>query len=220
VAQRLGAGVAKSLLGKAVLPDDLPYVTGSVGWLGTTASNRMMRECDTLLMVGTNFPYTEFLPDVGQARGVQIDLEPRNLSLRYPMEVPIIGDAADTLTRLLPLLDDKREGDDSWRAEIEQWASEAWAVADHHAHAPANPVNPQLVVWEMSERLPDRAMLTADSGTSAVWLARCVRIRRGMSFSISGGLATMGCAVPYALAAKMAHPDRPAFALIGTARCR
>ena len=215
VAQRLGAGVAKSLLGKAVLPDDLPYVTGSVGWLGTTASNRMMRECDTLLMVGTNFPYTEFLPDAGQARGVQIDLEPRNLSLRYPMEVPIIGDAADTLTRLLPLLDDKREGDDSWRVDIEQWAAEAWAVADHHAHAPANPINPQLVVWEMSERLPDRAMLTADSGTSAVWLARCVRIRRGMSFSISGGLATMGCAVPYALAAKMAHPDRPVFALIG-----
>jgi len=213
VAERLGAGVAKSLLGKTVLPDDLPYVTGSVGWLGTPASNRMMRECDTLFMIGTNFPYTEFLPEAGQARGVQIDVEPRNLSLRYPMEVPIIGDAAHTLTRLLPLLDDHRE--ESWREEIEQWTRDSWEAADQHAHAPANPVNPQLVVWELSERLPDRAILTADSGTSAVWLARCVRVRRGMRFSISGGLATMGCAVPYALAAKMAYPDRPAFALIG-----
>jgi pyruvate dehydrogenase (quinone) len=213
VAERLGAGVAKSLLAKTVLPDDLPYVTGSVGWLGTPASNRMMRECDTLFMIGTNFPYTEFLPEAGQARGVQIDVEPRNLALRYPIEVPIIGDAAHTLTRLLPLLDDHRE--ESWRDEIEQWARDSWQVAYEHAHAPANPVNPQLVVWEMSERLPDRAILTADSGTSAVWLARCVRARRGMRFSISGGLATMGCAVPYALAAKMAYPDRPAFALIG-----
>ncbi|HUQ81882.1 MAG TPA: thiamine pyrophosphate-requiring protein [Gemmatimonadaceae bacterium] len=213
VAERLGAGVAKSLLGKTVLPDDLAYVTGSVGWLGTPASNRMMRECDTLFMIGTNFPYTEFLPEAGQARGVQIDVEPRNLALRYPIEVPIIGDAADTLTRLLPLLDDHRE--ESWRDEIEQWARDSWELADQHAHAPANPVNPQLVAWGMSERLPDRAILTADSGTAAVWLARCVRVRRGMRFSISGGLATMGCAVPYALAAKMAYPDRPAFALVG-----
>src|SRR5215213_7103865 len=210
VAERLGAGVAKALLGKAAVPDDLPFVTGSVGWLGTPASNRMMRECDTLFMIGTNFPYTEFLPEAGQARGVQIDVEPRNLALRYPIEVPIIGDAAHTLTRLLPLLDDHRE--ESWRDEIEQWTRDSWQVADEHAHAS---VNPQLVVWEMSERLPDRAILTADSGTSAVWLARCVRARRGMRFSISGGLATMGCAVPYALAAKMAYPDRPAFALIG-----
>ena len=213
VAERLGAGVAKALLGKAVLPDDLPYVTGAVGWLGTSASNRMMRECDTLLMIGTNFPYTEFLPKSGQARGVQIDVEPRNLALRYPIEVPIIGDAADTLTRLLPLLDETRQ--ESWRDDIEQWARDAWATAERHAHAQANPVNPQLVVWELDQRLPDNSILTADSGTSAVWLARCIRIREGMSASLSGGLATMGCAVPYALAAKLAHPDRPVFGLVG-----
>jgi pyruvate dehydrogenase (quinone) len=213
VAERLGAGVAKALLGKAVLPDDLPYVTGSVGWLGTPASNRMMRECDTLLMIGTNFPYTEFLPKPGQARGVQIDVEPRNLALRYPIEVPIIGDAADTLTRLLPLLDETRQ--ESWRGDIEQWARDAWATAERHAHAQANPINPQLVVWELDQRLPDKSILTADSGTSAVWLARCIRIREGMSASLSGGLATMGCAVPYALAAKLAHPNRPVFALVG-----
>jgi len=213
VAERLGAGVAKALLGKAVLPDDLPYVTGAVGWLGTPASNRMMRECDTLLMIGTNFPYTEFLPKSGQARGVQIDVEPRNLALRYPIEVPIIGDAADTLTRLLPLLDETRQ--ESWRGDIEQWARDAWATAERHAHAQANPVNPQLVVWELDQRLPDNSILTADSGTAAVWLARCIRVREGMSASLSGGLATMGCAVPYALAAKLAHPDRPVFGLVG-----
>ena len=213
VAERLGAGVAKALLGKGVLPDDLPYVTGAVGWLGTSASNRMMRECDTLLMIGTNFPYKEFLPKSGQARGVQIDVEPRNLALRYPIEVPIIGDAADTLTRLLPLLEETRQ--ESWRGDIEQWARDAWTTAERHAHAQANPINPQLVVWELDERLPDNSILTADSGTAAVWLARCIRIREGMSASLSGGLATMGCAVPYALAAKLAHPDRPVFALVG-----
>ncbi|HEX5074910.1 MAG TPA: thiamine pyrophosphate-requiring protein [Gemmatimonadaceae bacterium] len=213
VAEQVGAGVAKSLLGKAVVPDDLPYVTGSVGWLGTAASNRMMRECDTLLMVGTNFPYTEFLPEPGNARGVQIDVEPRNLALRYPIEVPIIGDAADVLRRLLPMLENNRE--QSWHAQIEGWARDSWQAAERHAHAPAHPVNPQVVVWELGTRLPDNAILTADSGTSAVWLARCIRIRRGMMSSLSGGLATMGCAIPYALAAKLAHPDRPVFAFIG-----
>src|SRR3954464_15302651 len=197
VAERLCAGIAKSLLGKAAVPDDHPLVTGSVGWLGTPASNRMMRECDTLLMVGSNFPYTEFLPAEGQARGVQIDVEPRNLALRYPAEVPIIGDAAETLTRLLPLLDDHRE--ESWRPDIEAWVRDAWSAAERHANAPATPVNPQRVVWELSERLPDRSILTADSGTSAVWLARCIRLRQGMMSSLSGGLATMGCAIPYAL---------------------
>ena len=213
VAEQIGAGVAKSLLGKAVVPDDLPYVTGSVGWLGTPASNRMMRECDTLLMVGTNFPYTEFLPEPGKARGVQIDVEPRNLALRYPVEVPIIGNAADTLRRLLPLLENNR--DQSWQPEIEGWARDAWNAAQRHANAPAEPINPQRVVWELNARLPDNAILTADSGTAAVWLARCIRIRRGMMSSLSGGLATMGCAIPYALAAKLAHPERPVFAFIG-----
>ena len=213
VAERLGAGVAKALLGKAAVPDDLTYVTGSVGWLGTPASNRMMRECDTLLMVGTNFPYTEFLPEPGNARAVQIDIEPRNLAMRYPVEVPIIGDAAETLTRLLPLLQDRRAS--SWIGDIEAWVRDARSAAERHAMAPASPVNPQRVVWELNERLPDASILTADSGTSAVWLARCITLRRGMMSSLSGGLATMGCAIPYALAAKLAHPDRPVFALVG-----
>jgi pyruvate dehydrogenase (quinone) len=213
VAERLGAGIAKSLLGKAAVPDDHPLVTGSVGWLGTPASNRMMRECDTLLMVGSNFPYTEFLPREGQARGVQIDVEPRNLSLRYPMEVALAGDAGETLRALLPLLTDR--AGQSWRTEIESWVRDAWTAAERHAKAPADPLNPQLVVWELSQRLPDRSILTGDSGTAAVWLARDVRLRRGMMASLSGGLATMGSAIPYALAAKLAHPDRPVIALVG-----
>jgi pyruvate dehydrogenase (quinone) len=213
VAERLGAGVAKALLGKAAVPDDLPFVTGSVGWLGTAASNRMLQECDTLLLVGTNFPYTEFLPEEGQARGVQIDVEPRNLSLRYPMEVGLAGDSAETLTALLPLLNDTRAA--SWRGEIERWVRETWEAADRHAHTPADPINPALVIWELGRRLPDNVILTADSGTSAYWMGRDIRLRRGMKASVSGNLATMGCGVPYALAAKLAYPARAVIALVG-----
>ena len=213
VAERLGAGVAKALLGKAAVPDDLPFVTGSVGWLGTPASNRMMQECDTLLLVGTNFPYTEFLPAEGQARGVQIDTEPRNLALRYPVEVALAGDSAETLAALLPLLDDTRA--ESWRADIERWARESWETAERHAHAPADPINPGLVIWELGQRLPENVILSGDSGTAAYWLGRDIRLRRGMMASVSGSLATMGCGVPYALAAKLAHPDRVAIALVG-----
>ena len=213
VAERLGAGVAKALLGKAAVPDDLPFVTGSVGWLGTPASNRMMRECDTLFLVGTNFPYTEFLPEEGRARGVQIDVEPRNLSLRYPMEVALAGDSAETLAALLPLLEDRRA--ESWRGEIEQWSRESRELTERQAHAPADPVNPLRVIWELDQRIPDDAILTADSGTAAYWLGRDIRLRRGMQASVSGSLATMGCGVPYALAAKLAYPERPVIALVG-----
>jgi pyruvate dehydrogenase (quinone) len=213
VAERLGAGVAKALLGKAAVPDDLPFVTGSVGWLGTLASNRMMQECDTLLLVGTNFPYTEFLPKEGQARGVQIDVEPRNLSLRYPMEVALAGDSAETLAALLPLLADRRA--DSWRGEVEQWVRDNRALTERQAHAPADPVNPLRVIWELDQRIPDDAIITADSGTSAYWMGRDIRLRRGMKASVSGGLATMGCGLPYALAAKLAFPERPVIALVG-----
>lgn len=213
VAERLGAGIAKSLLGKACVPDDHPLVTGSVGWLGTPASNRMMRECDTLLMIGSNFPYTEFLPEEGSARGVQIDVEPRNLALRYPMEVSLAGDAAETLRALLPLLDQREN--ESWRSDIQDFIAESRAALERHARAPADPINPQRIVRELSRRLPDRAVITADSGTSAVWLARDIQLRHDMMASLSGGLATMGCAIPYALAAKLAHPDRPVFALVG-----
>jgi pyruvate dehydrogenase (quinone) len=213
VAEKLGAGVAKALLGKAVLPDDLPWVTGSIGLLGTKPSWELMSNCDTLLMIGSGFPYSEFLPKEGQARGVQIDIEPEMLSLRYPMEVNLVGDSAETLQALLPMLEDKK--DRSWRQQIEKEVAEWWKVLESRAMAPANPVNPQRVVWELSPRLPERAIITSDSGSCANWYARDLKIRRGMMCSLSGGLASMGAAVPYAIAAKIAHPDRPVIALVG-----
>ncbi len=213
VAEKLGAGVAKALLGKAALPDDLPWVTGSIGLLGTKPSWDMMNGCDTLLMVGSGFPYSEFLPKEGAARGVQIDIEPGMLSLRYPMEVNLVGDSALTLRELLPLLEQKT--DRSWREEIEEGVREWWRVLEARAMHPADPVNPQRVTWELSPRLPERAIITSDSGSCANWFARDIRIRRGMMCSLSGGLASMGAAVPYAIAAKFAHPDRPVVALVG-----
>jgi pyruvate dehydrogenase (quinone) len=213
VAQKLGAGVAKALLGKAVLPDELPWVTGSIGLLGTKPSWDMMTHCDTLLMIGSGFPYSEFLPKEGQARGVQIDIEPEMLSLRYPMEVSLNGDSAETLRALLPLLDEKQ--DRSWRARVERDVAEWWKLLEARAKVSANPVNPQRVVWELSPRLPERAIITSDSGSCANWFARDLKIRRGMMCSLSGGLASMGAAVPYAIAAKFAHPDRPVVALVG-----
>jgi pyruvate dehydrogenase (quinone) len=213
VAQKLNAGVAKALLGKAVLPDDLPWVTGSIGLLGTKPSWDLMTECDTLLMIGSGFPYSEFLPKEGAARGVQIDIEPGMLSLRYPMEVNLVGDSATTLRALLPLLEQK--SDRSWRESIEKGVAEWWRDSDKRAHVSAQPVNPQRVVWELSSRLPEGAIITSDSGSCANWYARDLKIRRGMMCSLSGGLASMGAAVPYAIAAKFAHPDRPVIALVG-----
>ncbi|WP_262031215.1 thiamine pyrophosphate-requiring protein [Microvirga sp. Mcv34] len=213
VAERLGAGVAKALLGKAAVPDDLPFCTGSIGLLGTKASWDLMMECDTLLMVGSSFPYTEFLPKEGQARGVQIDLDAGMLGLRYPMEVNIVGDAAATLAALLPFLDEKT--DRSWRNTIEANIAGSRKQLEGTAAAPARPINPQRVATELSPRLPDRCIVTADSGTTTVWYARDLAFRRGMMGSVSGTLATMGCAVPYAIAAKFAHPDRPVIALVG-----
>ncbi|MGD0102730.1 MAG: thiamine pyrophosphate-requiring protein [Rhodopila sp.] len=213
VADRLGAGVAKALLGKAALPDDLPWVTGSIGLLGTKPSWDLMTGCDTLLMVGSGFPYAEFLPSEGQARGVQIDLKPDMLSIRYPMEVSLVGDSAETLRALLPLLNEK--ADRSWRETIEQNVSAWWKEAESRAMHRAKPVNPQRVTWELSPRLPERAIVTSDSGSCANWYARDIKVRRGMMCSLSGGLASMGAAVPYAIAAKFAHPDRPVVALVG-----
>jgi pyruvate dehydrogenase (quinone) len=213
VADRLGAGVAKALLGKAALPDDLPWVTGSIGLLGTKPSWDMIMSCDTLLMIGSGFPYSEFLPKPGAARGVQIDLEPEMLSLRYPMEVNLVGDSAETLRALLPLLQDKP--DRSWRKEIESSVEEWWRMLEARAMHSANPVNPQRVVWELSPRVPERAIVTSDSGSCANWYARDLKVQRGMMCSLSGGLASMGAAVPYAIAAKTAHPDRPVIALVG-----
>src|SRR4051794_30310732 len=213
VADRLGAGVAKALLGKAALPDDLPWVTGSIGLLGTKPGWDLMMNCDTLLMIGSGFPYSEFLPKEGQARGVQIDIEPEMLSLRYPMEVNLVGDSAETLRALLPMLEQKV--DRGWREDIEEGVRDWWRTLEGRAMHSADPVNPQRVVWELSPRVPERAIITSDSGSCANWFARDLRIRRGMMCSLSGGLASMGAAVPYAIAAKIAHPDRPVVALVG-----
>lgn len=213
VADRLGAGIAKALLGRAVIADDLPFVTGPIGLLGTRASYELMSGCDTLLMIGTNFPYFEYLPKLGQARGVQIDIDGKFIGFRYPMEVNLVGDARETLRLLIPLLE--RKTDRSWREDIEKAVAESWQVAESLAREEADPINPQFVFHELSPRLPDDAIITADSGSVANWFARHLKLRPTMMASLSGNLATMGPAVPYAIAAKFAHPERPVIALSG-----
>lgn len=213
VAELLGAGVAKALLGKAVLPDDLPFVTGAIGLLGTKPSWDLMMDCDTLLMIGSGFPYSEFLPKEGKAKGIQIDIDGRMLGLRYPMDVNLQGDSRETLKALIPLL--KRKEDRSWRNTIEQNISEWWKVLEARAMNTAEPINPQRVFWELSKQLPDNCILTADSGSTAGWFARDIKIRKGMMASLSGNLATMCPAVPYAIAAKFAYPEYTPVALVG-----
>jgi len=211
-ARVLGAGVAKALLGKAAVPDDVPFVTGSIGLLGTKPSWDLMNECDTLLMIGSAFPYSEFLPKEGKARGVQIDIDGRRLNLRYPMEIGLVGDSRDTLRALLPLLEQK---DLDWQNDIEKQVERWWRVLEDRAADEASPINPQKVFWELSPRLPENCILTCDSGSAANWYARDLKIRRGMMASLSGGLATMGPAVPYAIAAKYAYPERHVIAMLG-----
>lgn len=213
IAELLGAGVAKALLGRAALPDDLPYVTGAIGLLGTKPSWDLMMDCDTLFMVGSSFPYSEFLPDEGQAKGVQIDIDNRMVSLRYPMDVNLVGDSKETLKALIPLI--KYKEDRSWRQEIEKGIKEWWEVIDAKAMVNAKPINPQRVFHELSARLPDNCIITADSGSAANWFARNLKIREGMKASLSGTLATMCPGVPYTIAAKFAYPDRVAIALVG-----
>ncbi len=212
-AEILGAGVAKALLGKAAIPDDLPFCTGPIGLLGSKPSWDMMTECDTLLIVGSSFPYSEFLPKEGQARGVQIDIDPKMLSIRYPTEINLVGDSAETLQALIPMLD--RKQDRSWRNKLEGAIKEWWKVLEARAMNEADPINPQRVFWELSPRLPDNCILSSDSGSSANWFARDLKVRRGMMASLSGNLATMGPGVPYSVAAKFAWPDRPVIALVG-----
>jgi len=213
VAELLQAGVAKALLGKAVLPDTLTYVTGAIGMLGTKPSWQMMQRCDTLLTVGSNMPYSEFLPKEGSARGIQIDIDPRMLGIRYPYEVNLAGDSAATLEALMPLLEPKVDG--FWREQIEKWVEDWWRIVEARAMNEADPINGQRVLWELSQQLPDRAMITCDCGSATGWYARDVKLREGMFGSTSGTLATMGSAIPYAIAAKFAHPDRPCVALLG-----
>jgi pyruvate dehydrogenase (quinone) len=213
VAERLKAGVAKALLGKAVLPDDLPFVTGSIGLLGTKPSWDLMKGCDTFFMIGSSFPYSEFLPEPGAARGVQIDIDGSRLSLRYPMEVSMVGDSSTTLRALLPLL--KQKTDKAWTGEIESNLKSWWQTLKDRAMESAEPLNPQRLFYELSPRLPDNAIITADSGSVANWYARDLKIRRGMKASLSGGLASLGAGTPYAVAGKMAFPDRTVIACMG-----
>jgi pyruvate dehydrogenase (quinone) len=213
VAELLGAGVAKALNGRDVLPDDLPYVTGPIGLLGSKPSYEMMDGCDTFLMIGSSFPYAEWLPEEGQARGVQIDIDGRLVGIRYPMEASLVGDARDTLQELIPQLERKEDRD--WREEIEAGVERWWDVLGEQAMIEAQPLNPQLLFHELSPRLPDDCILTADSGSATNWWARHLKLRRGMRTALSGTLATMCPAVPYAFAAKMAYPERPVIAAIG-----
>jgi pyruvate dehydrogenase (quinone) len=212
-ADLLGAGVAKALLGRTVLPDDLPFVTGPIGLLGSKPSYDMMENCDALLMVGTSFPYAEWLPKEGQAKCVEIDVKANMIGIRYPAEVMLIGDSKETLKLLNKKL--KRKENRSWREGIEDNVQEWWRIIEDRSMMDANPMNPQRVVHELSQRLPDDAILTADSGSSTNWWARQLKLRKGNMASLSGTLATMGPGVPYAIAAKFAYPDRPVIAFVG-----
>ncbi|MGV9271430.1 thiamine pyrophosphate-requiring protein [Kitasatospora sp. NPDC003701] len=213
LADLLGAGVAKALLGKDVLPDTLPYVTGSIGLLGTRPSYELMRDCDTLLVIGSSFPYSQFLPEFGKVRAVQIDIDPSMVGLRHPFELNVVGDAAAALERLIPLLN--RKEDRSWRETVEQNTARWWEVMERRAAVVADPLNPEHVVHALDALLPDDVILAADSGSAANWYARHLRMRGSMRGSLSGTLATMGPGVPYVIGAKFAHPDRPAIAIVG-----
>jgi pyruvate dehydrogenase (quinone) len=213
IADKLGAGVAKALLGRTVIDDTLPYCTGSIGLLGTKPSWTLMNECDTLLMIGSSFPYSEFLPEPGKARGVQIDIDGRMLNIRYPMEIGLVGDAKATLGELLPLVQHKTKR--SWREQIEGEVSQWWRLIEERAMQDADPINPQRLFWELNKYLPDDAILSSDSGSAANWFARDLKLKPSHLASLSGTLATMGPGVPYAIAAKFTHPNRPAVALVG-----
>jgi len=213
VADLLGAGAAKALLGKDVLPDTLPWVTGALGLLGTKPSYDLMMGCDTLLTVGSNFPYTQFMPKLDQARAVQIDIDGKFIGMRYPYEINLIGDAKATLQALIPLL--SRKTDRSWREDIEESVDRWWEIVERQAMTDADPVNPMRIFWELGKRLPDDAIVAADSGSAANWYARHLRFRGSVRGSLSGTLATMGSAVPYVIGAKWASPQRPAIALSG-----
>ena len=190
-----------------------PFVMGAIGLLGTKASWNLFAECDTFLMIGSSFPYSEFLPKEGQARGIQIDIDPRRIGIRYPMEANLVGDARPTLQKLLPRVHPK--ADRAWQDRVTEWTREWRELVRERAMLPAAPINPQRVFLELSSRLPDGAILTCDSGSAANWFARNLVVRAGMMASLSGSLATMGCGVPYAIAAKFAYPNRPVIALVG-----
>jgi pyruvate dehydrogenase (quinone)/pyruvate oxidase len=213
VAEILAAPIVKALLGKAAVPDDSPYTTGSLGLLGTKPSQDAMEECDTLFMIGTSFPYIEFLPKPGQARGVQIDLNPTRIGLRYPVEVGLAGDSRLTLQKLLPLL--HRNENRSSLAKAQESMREWWKLMEERGTRPDKPMNPQVVAWQLGNRLAPDAIVSADSGTAATWFARQIPARRGQKFSLSGNLATMANGLPYTIAAQVAYPGRQCVAFVG-----
>ncbi|ADD42472.1 thiamine pyrophosphate-requiring protein [Stackebrandtia nassauensis] len=213
VAELTGAGVAKALLGKDVLPDTLPFVTGATGLLGTRPSYEMIRDCDTLLAVGTSFPYAKFLPGIEQARGVQIDIDGGMIGMRYPFEVNLVGDAKATLRLLIPLLENNRNR--SWRDKIEANVAQWWNVIEQQSTVSAKPTNPMRTFVEASKRLPDDAIVTCDSGSAATWYARHLKFGEHTRGSLSGTLASMGCGVPYGIGAKAAFPERPVWCFVG-----
>ena len=213
VADLLGAGAAKALLGKDVLSDELPWVTGSIGLLGTRPSYEMMRDCDTLLTVGSSFPYTQFMPDFGQCRSVQIDVDGRFIGMRYPYEINLVADASSALRALIPLL--RRKEDRSWREGIEKNVARWWETMDKEAMVATDRINPLRLFSELSPQLPENAIVTADSGSSANWYARNLRFRGEIRGSLSGTLATMGPGVPYGIGAKFADSKRPVIVFSG-----
>ncbi len=213
VADALGAPIVKALLGKGVLPDESPYTTGGIGLLGTSPSQDALTDCDTLLIVGSSFPYIEFYPKPGKARAVQIDLDPTRIGLRYPVEVGLVGDAGATLDLLLPRID--RHGDRAFLYKAQQGMREWWSLMDQRASRMDVPMKPQVVASAVGRHLRDDAIVVSDSGTITTWFARHIRARAGQSFSLSGNLATMACGLPYAIGAQVAHPDRQVVAFVG-----
>lgn len=213
VADLLGAPIVKALLGKACVPDDSPYTTGGIGLLGTRPSEEAMEACDTLLMVGTSYPYIEFLPKPGQARGIQIDADPARIGLRYPVEVGLVGDSRRTLQALIPLL--KKHKNRSFLEQAQKGKAEWDALMLERGQRKDLPMKPQVVAHELGQRLPDNAIVVSDSGTNTTWWARHIPAKRGQMHSCSGTLATMACGLPYAIGAQVAYPDRPVFAFVG-----
>jgi pyruvate dehydrogenase (quinone)/pyruvate oxidase len=213
VAEQLGAPVATALLGKGAIPDDSPYAVGTVGLLGTAPSQEALEQCDTLLIVGSSFPYIEYYPKPGAARAVQIELDPARLGLRYPIEVGLVGDSRVTLGRLLPLL--RRNEERSFLGKAQDGMREWRALIEERGTRRDKPMKPQVVAWELGKRLPENAIVASDSGTVASWFAQYMPAKRGQLFSLSGTLASMANGLPYVIAAQLAHPQRPCFAFVG-----
>ncbi|MEZ4737608.1 MAG: thiamine pyrophosphate-dependent enzyme [Caldilineaceae bacterium] len=207
------APIIKALLGKAAVPDDSPLTTGGIGLLGTAPSEDAMQNCDTLFMIGTSFPYIEFYPKMDQARAVQIDVDPIRIGLRYPVEVGLVGDGRETLRHLLPLL--QRKQDRSFLGKAQTGMQEWQQLMEERGTREDKPMKPQVVAWELGKRLQNNAIISCDSGTNTTWWARQIPVKRGQMHSVSGNLASMACALPYAIAAQIAYPDRQCVAFMG-----